>query len=294
MRCLLENRYDIVIIGTGPAGISAAINARIRNKSILIFGMKELTNKLDKAPKIDNYLGFYHISGLELKESFQKHILSMDIEIKEEKVKAVYALGDYFSILANDNTYEASTVIIASGTEFTKSLKGEPEYLGRGVGYCATCDAPLYRGKKVIIVGYNEEAEVEANFVSEITQKLYYLPMKGLKGKLKSSFNGNIEVIDGVPIEIIGDDKVKALKLKDREIDTDGIFILKDSIPPAELVPGLEIVDGHIMVDRNMETNIKGCFAAGDCTGRPYQFMKAAGEGQVAALNAVSYLDNRK
>lgn len=289
MRCLLENRYDIVIIGTGPAGISAAINARIRNKSIIIFGSKELTNKLIKAPKIDNFLGFYNISGFQLKENFQKHIDSMGIVINEEKVKAVYAMGDYFSILANDNVYEAASVIIATGIEFTKSLKGEMEYLGRGVGYCATCDAPLYRGKDVVIVGYNEEAEEEANFVSEMSKHLYYVPMKGLKGKLRE----NIEVIEDIPLEIVGDDKVKALKLKGKEISVDGIFILKDSMPPAQLVPGIEIVEGHIQVNRNMATNIEGCFAAGDCTGRPYQYMKAAGEGQVAALSAVSYLDKR-
>jgi len=285
----LENRYDIVIIGTGPAGISAAINARIRNKSIIIFGSKELTNKLIKAPKIDNFLGFYNISGFQLKENFQKHIDSMGIVINEEKVKAVYAMGDYFSILANDNVYEAASVIIATGLEFTKSLKGEMEYLGRGVGYCATCDAPLYRGKDVVIVGYNEEAEEEANFVSEMSKHLYYVPMKGLKGKLRE----NIEVIEDIPLEIVGDDKVKALKLKGKEISVDGIFILKDSMPPAQLVPGIEIVEGHIQVNRNMATNIEGCFAAGDCTGRPYQYMKAAGEGQVAALSAVSYLDKR-
>ncbi|HEY5563609.1 MAG TPA: NAD(P)/FAD-dependent oxidoreductase [Clostridiaceae bacterium] len=285
----MENRYDIVIIGTGPAGISAAINARIRNKSIIIFGSKELTNKLIKAPKIDNFLGFYNISGFQLKENFQKHIDSMGIVINEEKVKAVYAMGDYFSILANDNVYEAASVIIATGLEFTKSLKGEMEYLGRGVGYCATCDAPLYRGKDVVIVGYNEEAEEEANFVSEMSKHLYYVPMKGLKGKLRE----NIEVIEDIPLEIVGDDKVKALKLKGKEISVDGIFILKDSMPPAQLVPGIEIVEGHIQVNRNMATNIEGCFAAGDCTGRPYQYMKAAGEGQVAALSAVSYLDKR-
>jgi len=289
MRCPLEKRYDIAIIGTGPAGISAAINARIRNKSIIIFGSKSLTDKLTKAPRIDNYLGFYNVSGSKLKENFQKHIDSMGIQICEEKVKAVYALGDYFSILANDNMYEASTVILSTGIEFTKSLKGELEYLGRGVGYCATCDAPLYKGKKVIIVGYNEEAEEEANFVSEIAQQLYYLPMKGLRGKLR----GNIEVIEDIPLEIMGGDKVKSLKLKNREVEADGIFILKDSMPPSQLVPGLEIVEGHILVSKAMATNIEGCFAAGDCTGRPYQYMKAAGEGQVAALSAVSYLDKK-
>jgi len=286
----METRYDIAIIGSGPAGLSAAINANIRNKSIIVFGSADLSNKLVKAPKINNYLGFYDVSGSEMKEKFESHIEKMGIQITYEKVNAVYAMGEYFVLQVNEKMYEATTVIIATGMEFTKPLKGEQEYLGRGVGYCATCDAPLYKNKVVSIVAYNKEGEEEANFVSELASKVYYIPM--YKGEYK--LNSNIHVIKDIPVEISGEQMVDTLKLKNAEIKTDGIFILKDSVAPDQLVPGLLIEEGHIRVDRYMKTNIEGCFAAGDCTGKPYQYIKSAGEGQIAALSAVSYLDSAK
>lgn len=287
---ILEKRFDIAIIGTGPGGLSAAINAKIRNKSIILFGSKELSKKLEKAPKINNYLGSFGLSGQELKENFLKHIKAMEIEITEERINTVYAMGEYFSIMSGDKVYEASSVILATGIEFTKPIKGELEFLGRGVGYCATCDAPLYKGKTVVIVGYNKEAEEEANFVNELTSKLYYVPMR----KSTEILNPEIEVVEDVPVEVLGAELVNKIKLRNRDIDTDGVFVLKDSVPPSELVPGLEIIDGHIATDKSMKTNIPGLYAAGDCSGKPYQLIKAAGEGLTAALNAVSYIDELK
>ncbi|WP_138206919.1 NAD(P)/FAD-dependent oxidoreductase [Haloimpatiens lingqiaonensis] len=285
----MSNRYDIAIIGSGPAGLSAAINAKIRNKKIIVFGNEQFSNKLIKAPRIDNYLGFHGIKGQELKEQFANHIKAMDIKINFERVNNVYAMGDYFALMAGDNNYEAKTVILATGIEFTRPLKGEEEFLGRGVGYCATCDAPLYRNKVVSIIGYNKEAEEEANFVSELAAKVYYVPMYNGVYNIKST----VELVKDTPLEVIGDLRVRKLVLKNREIETDGVFPLKDSVPPSQLVPGLEMEDGHIKVDRHMQTNIPGCFACGDCVGRPYAYMKSAGEGQVAALRAVNLLDNR-
>lgn len=286
----MNNRYDIAIVGSGPAGLSAAINAKIRNKNIIIFGNKELSNKIIKAPMINNYLGFKSITGEQLKEHFSVHIEDMDIEITLDRINNVYAMGDYFTLMANEKVYEATSVILATGIEFSKPLSGELEYLGRGVGYCATCDAPLYRGKVVTVIGYNEEAVEEANFISEIVGKLYFVPM--FRGEYK--LNSNIEIVNGVPVDIQGTDKVNKLVLKDMEINTDAIFILKDSVRPEQLVPGLEMDEMHIKVNRKMETNLEGLYAAGDIIGKPYQYIKAAGEGQVAALNAVSFIGNMK
>ncbi|MCC5423148.1 NAD(P)/FAD-dependent oxidoreductase [Clostridium botulinum] len=285
----MEKRYDIAIIGSGPTGLEAAINAKIRNKDIIIFGNKELSSKLVKAPKINNYLGFYDISGNELKDKFIDHIDKMGIEITFERINNVYAMGEYFALMVNEKMYEAKTVILATGVEYGKALKGEEEFLGKGVGYCATCDAPLYKNKTVAIIGYNKEAEEEANFVSELASKLYYIPMYRSDYELSEK----VEVINDKPIEIVGEQHVEKLILKDSEIEADGIFVLKDSISPSQLVPGLEMEDEHIKVDRKMKTNISGCFAAGDCTGKPYQYIKSAGEGQIAALSAVSYLDKQ-
>jgi thioredoxin reductase (NADPH) len=286
----LSERYDIAIIGSGPAGLSAAINAKIRNKNIIVFGYKDFSTKLIKAPKINNYLGFYNVSGIELKTRFEEHINSLGIELTYERVNNIYAMGDYFALMVNEKMYEAKALVLATGIEYTKPLVGEEELLGKGVGYCATCDAPLYRGKVVTVIGYNKEAEEEANYVSELASKLYYVPMYNSSYDLKE----NIEVIKDRPVEITGDEKVRKLVLKTTELDTDAVFVLKDSISPGQLVPGLLIENGHIKVDRNMKTNIEGCFAAGDCVGRPYQYIKAAGEGLTAAQNAVSYLDSLK
>lgn len=281
-------RYDIAIVGSGPAGLSAALNAKIRNKSFIIFGNKNLTNKLVKAPKVNNFLGFYGVTGVELKEKFQEHINSMEISITEERINSIYAMGEYFALMVNEKMYEAKSIILATGMEYAKPLKGEEEFIGKGVGYCATCDAPLYKGKTVTIIGYNKEAEEEARYVSELVDTLYYVPM--YRGDL--NLGEGIEVVSGIPVEIVGDSIVKKLKLKNSELETDGIFVLKDSISPGQLVPGLEIEDGHIKVDREMRTSIEGCFAAGDAVGKPYQYIKSAGEGNIAALSAVKYLDS--
>jgi len=250
---IMGKRYDMAIIGSGPAGLEAAINAKIRNKDIIIFGNKELSSKLVKAPKINNYLGFYDISGNELKDKFINHIDKMGIEITFERINNVYAMGEYFALMVNEKMYEAKTVILATGVEYGKALKGEEEFLGKGVGYCATCDAPLYKNKTVAIIGYNKEAEEEANFVSELASKLYYIPMYRSDYELSEK----VEVINDKPVEIVGEQHVKKLILKDLEIEADGIFVLKDSVSPSQLVPGLEMEDEHIKVDRKMQTNME-------------------------------------
>ena len=278
----LNEIYDIAIIGTGPAGLSAAINATIRNKNIILFGQDILSNKIIKAQQIDNYLGFHNISGEEMKNKFSDHIKAMNIEIINKRVNNVYAMGEYFAINANNNIYEAKKVIIATGVEYLKPITGEINYLGKGVGYCATCDAPLYKQKIMTVIGYNIEAEIETNFISELAKKTYYIPMYEGDYKLKD----NIEIIKDRPIEILGDEKVNKLLLKNSEIETDVVFVLKDSVSPNVLIPGVEMDNEHIKANRNMQTNIKNLYAAGDCIGKPYQYIKAAGEGLVAALHA--------
>ena len=116
--------YDIAIVGSGPEGLSAAKNAKIRNKNIIVFGTESLSNKLIKAPSIDNYLGFYEISGEELREKFQDHLDKMEIEITYKKINNIYAMGDYFALMSGDDMYEATTVILATGVEYGKHIKG--------------------------------------------------------------------------------------------------------------------------------------------------------------------------
>lgn len=286
----MSDRFDIAIVGSGPAGLSASLIAKLRNKSFIIFGDKNLSNHLMKAPEINNYLGFPCGSGSDLLTTFREHITKMGIEIIEERVSNVYDMGDFFEVITEANTYEAKSVILATGVEYVAPIKGEKDFIGKGVAYCTTCDGPLYKGKTVSIISYLKEGELEANFISEIANKIYYIPL--YKGEL--NLNKNIEIINDIPIEIIGDKKVTKLALKNSKLDTDGVFIFKNAIPPVQLVPGLEIENGHIKVDINMKTNLDGCFAAGDCVGKPYQNIKAAGQGNIAALSAIEYLSKMK
>ena len=286
----MNERYDLAIIGSGPAGLSAALNAQIRKKKFIIFGTNELSGKLTKAEKVNNYLGFYGKSGKEIRDEFNNHLKSMDIKITEEKINNIYSMGEYYALMANDKIYEATAVILATGVNFGKPLKGEEQFLGKGVGYCATCDAPLYKDKIITIIAYNKHDEDEANFMGTIASKVYYIPMY----KEDVEVDDSIEVVFDIPKEIHGDNRVEKLILKNSEIITDGIFILRDSVSPGQLVPGLEMDGNSVKVDRKMQSNLKGCFAAGDIVGAPYQYIKAAGEGNIAALSAVSYIDNLK
>ena len=283
-------RYDIAIIGTGPAGLSAAITAKIRNKKILLIGNPNFSDKVQKAHQIQNYLGLPAISGKDLAKAFENHINSMDITITEGKVNAVYPMGSYFGLQVSQDIYEAETVIVATGIVTGKAFKGENELLGRGVSYCATCDAPLYRNKTVAVIGYSPKEESEAEFLSEVCEKVLYIPMY----KEETKLSDKVTIINEKPTAVIGENKVKSLQTEKNNYEVDGIFILRDSIPPSQLVSGLEIKDNHIVVNLQMETNIKGCFACGDIVGRPYQYIKAAGQGNIAGLSAVAYLDAKR
>ena len=280
------DRYDVAIIGTGPGGLEAAINCKIRNKSVLLLGSKDLSFKMSRLEKVSNYLGLGTVNGSEMNEAFKKHIDEFGLQITEDKIQTVYAMGDYFALQGKEVMYEASAVILATGVVAAKPIKGENEYLGRGVSYCATCDAPLYRGKDAVVVGYSVKEEEEANFLAEIANKVYYLPVY----KDERHLDPRIEEIAGKPLEIKKDGKELTLVTDQGEITSNGVFILRDAVSAGQLVPGLETDGAHVVVYRQMKTNIKGLFACGDITGLPYQIAKAVGEGNVAALSAVSYL----
>ena len=280
--------YDIAIIGAGPAGLSAALNSKIRNKSVILFGKD--SEKIIKTKRIANYLGFPPLSGEELNKHFKETLEDYEIERSEKKVRTVYAMGSFFAIeVENQNEMiEAKSVIMATGIDLKKDLENEEKFFAKGVNYCATCDAALYRGKKVVVIGYNEESIEEANFTSEIVGKVVFVNMT--RGKVE--LNENIEIIEGeIPRGFEGSDKANKLIFKSgKEIEADGFFIIKDSSKADRLVPSIKMEDGHILVDKNMASSIRGLFAAGDITGKPYQIMKAVGEGQTAALNASSFL----
>lgn len=282
-------RYDCAIIGTGPAGLSAALTLKALNKTFLWFGSGRLSQKVRKAEKISNYPGLTNVSGEEMAAAFIRQIHQMDISVMEKTVTGVYPMGDYYGILCDQEMFEATTVILATGVESVKPIPGELELLGCGVSYCATCDGMLYRGKKIAVVCTSAEFEHEAAYLANLAQKVIFIPLyrgADLAGE-------NIEVLRQMPRAILGTGRVEALEFDDSVIPLDGIFFLKSAVSPAALVMGLDTENGHVVIDRSCATNLPGFFAAGDCTGRPYQYVKAAGEGNVAAHSAVNYLSKK-
>ena len=282
--------FDTIIIGTGPAGISAALTLKQLNKNFLWIGSKNLSYKINSAEKIRNYPGLSNISGNEMKNIFLKQINDMEIQILDGQVTGVYDLSTHLAVLCNNEQYEAKTIILAMGVEAIKPISGEVELLGQGVSYCATCDGFLYKNKDITVVSSSKGFEHEAKYLASLANKVNYI---GLYKDINMDLD-NVNIIKGMPQKIEKEDKKMKLTLRDQVIESDGIFMLKEAISPSVLVPGLETKDGHILVDREMKTNINGVFAAGDSTGRPYQYAKAVGEGNVAAHSVVNYLNNLK
>jgi thioredoxin reductase (NADPH) len=272
--------HDVAIIGKGPAGISAAINAFARNKKTIIFGGD--SNKVLASPSIPNYPGLPDIKGSDFIKMLNNHLQKTEALLINKKVLTIYSMGDYFAIQAETDMFEAKKVILATGVDFKKSIDGEDVFLGMGVSYCATCDAPLYKGKVAAVIGYNKESIEETKFLSSVCSKVYFVPV--IK-ETNFDFNSNVEIIKDVPIRFEGEMNATTLVLKDTYIKADGFFVIKDSYPLSSLVPGLEVDGAHVKVGRHMETNIRGLYAAGDVTGKPYQLAKAVGEGQIAALH---------
>ena len=282
-------RYDIAIIGTGPAGVSAALTAKNRNKSILLLGSRQMSEKVAKAHEIRNYPGLLFVKGEDLAAAFREQLDGMDIPITESRIGAVYAMGDYFALQAGEEMLEAKTVILATGVVMAKTLPGEEELLGRGVSYCATCDAPLYRGRTAAVIGYSPREETEAAFLVGVCSRVMYFPMYADRTDLPET----VEVIREKPEGILKAENGLLVKTAAGEYAADGVFVLREAVAPGQLVPGLETDGAHVKVNRKMETNLPGVFACGDLTGTPYQYVKAAGEGNVAAISAAAYIDKK-
>lgn len=285
-------RYDIAIIGTGPAGISAAITAKLRNKNIILFGNKDLSDKINKAHSIKNYTGLPNVTGEELVTALKNHLDDLDIEITEKRVNAVYSMGEYFALQVGKEMIESKSLIIATGVTASKTLENEDEFLGRGVSYCATCDAHFCKGKDVAVIAYTKEAEEDALFLSEVCSSIKYFPLYDISNEIFDKY-GNIQIIKDKPIGFAGNMKAEKIICENSSYDAFSTFVVRNNISADKLVPGLKTDGTHIIVNLQMETNIKGLFACGDIAGKPYQYIKSAGQGNIAALSAVAYLANK-
>lgn len=276
---------DIIIIGAGPAGLSAAVNAMTRGKTIRIFSSKE--NYLSKAERVDNHLGFYNMSGKELMDKFKEHAEAMNIKIEDGKVVNILPLGESFMVNINGEIAEAKKIILAMGISKVKELPGEARLLGMGVSYCATCDGMLYRNKNAVVWDQSHEAFEEANFLQSIGVNVTFVS----KNPRPENLNIEIKYINGTISEVIGENKVESIVVGNETITTDAVFMLRDAVAPTALIDGLKTEENFIAVDRNMETNIEGIYAAGDITGKPLQLSKAVSEGLIAAQHAALQID---
>ena len=282
--------YDIAIIGTGPAGISAAINAAIRKKKFILFGSENLSAKVECSHIISNYPALPQISGKELNQKLAAHLKQMNIKITNERITGVYNLGKYFMLLADQKEFKANSVILATGAQNVAEICNERALLGKGVSYCATCDGNFYKGKTIAVISDNKESEEEVDFLADLASKVYFYP------SYKTDYSkDNVERLTSPAKSVDGERHADGITLADgTHIAVDGVFFLKQSVSADVLVSGLEMNGGSIAVNHDMSTNIKGCFACGDCTGKPYQIAKAIGEGNTALHSAITYLSELK
>ena len=281
--------YDLAIVGSGPAGVAAAINAKIRGLDFVIFGAEARSRKLESAKIVQNYPGLPGKSGAQIARAFAAHMEEMGVSVTKRAIDRVYAMGDFFTLTSGDEAFESRAVILATGVSPQKMLPGEEERVGRGVSYCATCDGGLYKGKAVTVLAYEPGALREAEYLARFASVTYVPLTEG------ASAPEGARVVSGIlPREIRTEDGRMAVVTDGETLLSDGVFIFRSAVAPSILVPGLETNEGCALVGRDLSASIPGLFAAGDVTGHPHQIAKAVGEGATAALSAAEYLSRRK
>ena len=281
-------KYDVIVLGGGPAGLAAAIAARGRNKTVLVIGNRWQDSPLARAERIDNYLGLPGSTGYALLEQFQRHAVSVGVAFVIGRAISLMQ-WEGFALTVGSDFYQGGALVLAPGVARAAKFPGEQAFLGRGVSYCATCDGMLYRGKRVVVVGRANDAPEEARYLKSIGCDVTYTAPSRPDG-----LDGDIPFIRAGRVEIRGEQTVSSVVLDGEALACDGAFILRSSLAPTDLLPELALDDGYIRVDRAMATSIPGVFAAGDCTGKPLQVAKAVGEGHVAGLSACEYLDQQQ
>ena len=269
---------DAVIIGGGPAGFSAAVNLRARGASCLIVSSDIAANPLAKSPKVDNYIGMYGLSGLEILQKMKDDALSTGAEYRHGRVLSIAPYKDRFMIAIGNDVIEAKAVILAIGAAIPKTLVGEEEHIGRGVSYCATCDGMFYRGKRAVVIGDADDLAEEAKLLTEIGVNVTVVSKKR-----PAHLSDDIPFVKGTP-KAIEDGEPIALVTEDDRISCDVVFALRNAASPSKLLNGLEVDGNRIVTDKHGRTNIPGVYAVGDCTGKPYQIATAVAEGLTAAF----------
>ncbi len=301
---------DVVIIGAGPAGLTAGIFAVRRTLKVLVLGDPGSPPTITEATLVDDWPSIPNIKGPDLMVKFQEHAKRMNVPVKNEKVLEIKKSGKNFLVKTEKNVYETKTIIFATGARHRKvAVPGEEEFAGKGVSYCANCDGPLFKGKKVLVVGGGDTATTYALLLEQIGADTTLIhrrnQLRAVETFQKQIFKSDIKIIwDTVLKEIKGDRFVKSVvienvKTKKRtELQMDGVFIAIGSVPMNELGKNIGLkVDksGFIEVDKEQKTNVHGIFAAGDCCNNPTKrIITACGDGSKAAETAYMYIQEKR
>lgn len=301
---------DILIIGAGPAGISAAIYLSRSKYSFVLLEKEMVGGKLNTITDIENYPGFTMISGPELIMKYQEQLKARNIEITKDNIQGITKEKDLFKVVADNNTYLVKVLIIATGSTNKKAgINGEKEFLGRGISYCAVCDGFFYRNKDVLVFANESKGYKEALYLEKLVNKLYLVNDNNLDDEdndlenLKNS--KRVDFLYGFSIkEYVGDEFgltgviLENTKTKDElSLKVSGVFPFIGEIPSSYFLNtlNLDMNNGYINVNSNCETNVEGVYAIGDIVRKPLkQIVTASSDGAIAATSAIRYLNNKK
>ncbi|MDD2680373.1 MAG: thioredoxin-disulfide reductase [Candidatus Omnitrophica bacterium] len=299
--------HDLIIIGAGPAGLTAALYAGRFKLDTLIFEKMSAGGQILLSPAIENYPGFPEgISTFELMDKFKQQVEGLGLKIEDKEVAGVLADGKFYQVKTQDDIFKARTVIIASGAQARRlGVNGEDKFIGRGVSYCGTCDGPLFKDKDIAVIGGGDRAIEDALFLAGYAKSVYLIHRRNefrAAGILvdKARANPKIKfVLESVVEEISGKNKVEAVRVKHvktqqgSEISCQGVFIFVGITPNTDFVKNVLETDefGFIITDQAMRASREGIFACGDCVRKSlYQVVNACGEGAVAVDSAHKYL----
>lgn len=292
--------YDVIIIGCGPAGMTAALYLLRANKKVLILEKETIGGQISSSPLVENYPGVASISGSELANNMYEQIEALGVEIELEEVKEIVP-GEIKKVITDENTYEAKSVLIATGSKYRLlGLDNEEELIGSGIHFCVSCDGAFYKDKIVAVVGGGNSAVINATYLSDICKKVYVIQAldiltaePSLQERLKKRDNVEI-ILSNTVKKINGDDYLESIILSDdRELKIDGMFIAIGLVPQNNFVKNLINLDKYNYADFDGSiTNVDGIFVAGDCRRKKYrQLTTACNDGTNAALDIISYLE---
>ena len=305
--------YDVVVVGAGPAGVSAAINVVNRGRSCVLLAGQAPFGRVNGPHEIANYAGFPATTGDDLVAAFRRHLDAFQVPVLTDKVTKLVRDGDGsdddgFVLFGSHEVYRARTVVLATGVYLDASIEGEEELIGQGVSYCVTCDGRLFAGRRVAFVSAGPPGEEEATELAEaFGADVTYVPLYDGDYRLPERVRvlpraeparfARTDAGVRVTLEAAGaeDEQIggRSAGTDAGELVVDAVFLYREAVAPRTLLGGLEADGPHLVVDQFMCTSVPGVFAAGDCTGGPYQVAKAVGQGQVAGLSAVHLLRER-